>query len=325
MKKTLCILLVVLMLLVFAFAGCSGDTAESDSSDGSADTGSSDSDFVVGYANLADSDYWCKYIMDRLVSDAEADGMTVLTGDGNCDVATQINVMENFIAKQVDAIVIVAVDSEGVVSAVEEANDAGIPVIAFNVFINGGETYVVAADNYLAGQTEAEYLADILPEDGTICYLKGTSGLKHAEERRNGFIETITELRPDAEILSELDGDFIRTEGLNITEDWIQAYGEVDAIISGNDQMALGAIEALKGAGIEGTIVMGVDGTDDALACIQEGTMYLSCGQHNDLLIEYVLKDLNLIRDGKEDEIEELLTDWNVITADNVEEYIGTN
>lgn len=113
-------------------------------------------------------------------------------------------------------------------------------------------------------------------------------------------------------------------KGQSITESWLQANSEVDAIIAGNDQMALGAIEALKSSKKQ-AIVMGMDGTEDALVAVKEGTMALTLGQKNDEEVAATVNMLKLIKEGKESEIQDMIYDWNSITAENIDQYLNSN
>ncbi len=111
-----------------------------------------------------------------------------------------------------------------------------------------------------------------LPKDAKILYLEGTPGLLHTQERKKGFEKALG--RSDVTTLASLSANYDRAEGMKVTEDWIQSFSKFDAIVAANDQMALGALEALQGADrLKGVMISGVDGTADALNAIKTGTM----------------------------------------------------
>ncbi len=107
-----------------------------------------------------------------------------------------------------------------------------------------------------------------LPKDAKILYLEGTPGLSHTQERKKGFEDALG--RSDVATLASLSANYDRAEGMKVTEDWIQSFPKFDAIVAANDQMALGALEALQGADrLKGVMISGVDGTADALNAIK--------------------------------------------------------
>src|SRR5207237_1080633 len=112
-----------------------------------------------------------------------------------------------------------------------------------------------------------------------IVYLQGSLGLYHSGERLKGFMDALN--RPDVKVLATQTGDYDRAQGMKVTEDWIQSFPKFDGLIAGNDQMALGAIQALKSADrLKGVLVSGIDGTPDALKAIEAGDMAQSIFQN---------------------------------------------
>ena len=104
--------------------------------------------------------------------------------------------------------------------------------------------------------------------------------MEHSIARKKGVIENLLDKRPDLELLASQTGDYRRDLGMNVMEDWIQAYSQIDCVIAANDQMILGAIEALKGAGrLEGVLTAGIDGTPGARESIKSGELTMSVVQ----------------------------------------------
>ena len=132
---------------------------------------------------------------------------------------------------------------------------------------SGGDYVYCGSNDEDAGKLQAEYCIENLPENAKVLYMSGTLGMNHTTLRMNGFKDLLAAERPDVTIIAEQDGNYDRAKGMQITEDWIQSYDEFDAIVCANDQMALGAIEALKGARrLEGVQVLGVDAVEHRFA-----------------------------------------------------------
>lgn len=276
MKRILA-LCMSLVLTIGLFAGCgtNGDTLDTSPSDSTSVSADKDKNgLTIGYANLADSDVWCFTMMDKFTNVMEELGNTVIQADAEASVETQLNQIDNFISMGCDVIVTVACDGDGLVPAAESCYAAGIPLISIASKISSDKAIFVGWDNYEVGVNQANLLAELLPEDGTYCYMRGTAGMENTEKRMNGFVETIEELRPDAKRLDLQDGDNNTADAMTVAESWMQAYPDVDAIIASNDQMAMGIVQACKSAGKtleDFPIIMGCDGDYDACVAITDG------------------------------------------------------
>lgn len=329
MKKLINILLVsgVIMGLIGGCSGNEGTSSNNSTQDNTTNTQSEeetakDEKFVVGYTNLADTDVFCmtrENALKDLVKDDES--LDLRFTDANSDISKQLDQIDNFIAQKVDAIIIVPVDYDGIVPGVESANEAGIPVIALGIESNGGDYCFIGSTNFDAGKMQGEYMAENLPENAQILYLEGQSGLYHSKERKEGFLEVLNDKRPDVTVLDSLDGKYVRDEAMRITEDWIQSYQKFDAIVAANDQMALGAIEALKVAGrLDGVMIAGVDGVPEALDAIENHEMALSVFQNGLAQGENAAKVLKELQKGNPLP-DDIIIPFEAITSDNVLEY----
>ncbi|MGN1014843.1 MAG: sugar ABC transporter substrate-binding protein [Butyricicoccus sp.] len=315
-----------------AMAGCGGSGSSSSASSSGSASGSSGGEIKIGFVNEANTTLFDAKRMDAMVAAVDAtDGVSIECTDGNNDIQKQIDQAKTFIAKGVDVLMLVPCDGDGIVPAVEEANNAGVPVICFGIKSNGGDYVYVGSDNYEAGHMQGEYFAEILPENAKICYLAGTAGLPHTGDRRNGFNDALQEAgRDDVEILDDQDGDYMKDEGMRITETWIQKYADgnggvtFDAIVAANDQMALGAMEALKTANIlkgnNEILISGIDGTDDGIKAVQEGYMVQTVLQDAEGQGQAGLETVKRIVAG-EDVEDEVIVPFQNITLDNVEDY----
>ncbi|PIO96141.1 sugar ABC transporter substrate-binding protein, partial [Pleomorphomonas carboxyditropha] len=242
--------------------------------------------------------------------------------DANLDISKQLDQIDNFVTQKVNAILVVPVDFEGIVPGIEKANAAGIPVIALGIKAAGGEYTFVGSNDYDAGKLQGEFMKEKLPKDAKVVYLQGTPGLTHSKQRLDGFTDACLKERSDVTVLASLSANYDRAEGMKVTEDWIQSFPQFDAIIAANDQMALGALEALKTAGrLQGVMISGVDGTADALAAIKAGEMSQSIFQNAKGQAEVAFEVIEGLKAGQPAPKEKIVA-FESITADNVDKYL---
>lgn len=277
--------------------------------------------FVVGYANMADTDVFVMARKNAFITAAKSDAdVQVNFADANNDTSKQLDQIDNFIAQKVNAIVVVPVDYQGVVPGVEKANAAGIPVITLGIQSAGGKFTFVGSKEEDAGRLQGEFMKAKLPKDAKILYLQGTLGLTSAQGRLKGFEDALQ--RPDVKMLASLTGDYDRAEGMKVTEDWIQSFPQFDAVIAANDQMALGALEALKGADrLKGVLISGVDGTPDALNAIKAGDMAQTIFQDAAGQAKTAFDVVEGIKKGEQPPAEKLVP-FASITKENVDQYL---
>jgi inositol transport system substrate-binding protein len=278
--------------------------------------------FVVGYANMADTDVFVMARKNAFIEAAKSDAdIEVNFSDANNDASKQLDQIDNFIAQKVNAIVVVPVDYQGLVPGVEKANAAGIPVIALGIQSAGGKYTFVGSKNIDAGRLQGEFMKANLPKDAKILYLEGTPGLSHTQERKKGFDEALG--RSDVTTLASLSANYDRAEGMKVTEDWIQSFPKFDGIIAANDQMALGALEALKGANrLNGVLISGVDGVPDALTAIKADEMSQTIFQDATGQAKAAFEVVEGIKKGEQPPAEKLVP-FASITKENVDQFIN--
>lgn len=277
--------------------------------------------FVVGYANQADSDFFTNSRRTAFMEAVKADPrLHTIFADANGDISRQLDQIDNFIARKVGAIIVAPVDYQGIVPAVEKANRAGIPVIALGIASAGGQTTFVGSRNVDAGRIQGEFMTKSLPKNAKIVYLQGQPGLYHSKERMDGFMQALAS-RTDVTVLATLSANYDRAEGMKVTEDWVQRFAQFDALIAANDQMALGALQALKAAGRKGVAISGIDGVRDALSAIKAGEMAQSVFQDARGQAMGAYQALKLAMEGKPLP-SEILIPFESIDRDNVDTYL---
>lgn len=197
------------------------------------------------------------------------------------DVSTQANQMDQFVNAGVDAIIIVPVQADSLQPQVAAAKAADIPVIAVNTSLTGTEvTASVQPDDVAAGAQEADQMMQALGGAGNVVVLEGPLGSSPQLDRGEG-IDSVLAKNPGITVLAQETANWSRDEAVNQMSNWISAFGaDIDGVISQNDDMALGAIQALREAGIEGVPVVGIDGIEDGLRAVEAGDLIGTSLQH---------------------------------------------
>ncbi len=317
-KKVAMVLTVVMMVCMLA--GCSETSA-----------GSANAKFKIGFVNLANTDVFCMSRETALTNILEGTDFSVSYSDGNNDCQKQLDQVNAFIAKGVDAIMVIPADAEAIVPAIKACNNQDIPVIVFGNPANDGDYIFVGSDNYASGYLQGEYMAQILPENAKVLYAAGTSGLDHAYLRRLAVHTALEDAgRTDVEFLDDQDCDYVKDTAMETCDAWIQKYSDgkggvtFDAIICANDQMALGCVESLKGAGVLTTAgeiqVTGIDGTDDGLEAVKDGYMVQTVLQDAPGQAEAALGALEDIMNGGEVQ-DEYTVPYQSVTTENIDDY----
>lgn len=222
-------------------------------------------------------------------------GAELIVLDSQDDPAKAAANMEDLITRGVDLILVNPTDSDAIVNSIIAANEAGIPVITVDRSSNGGEVVsFIASDNMAGGMMAGEFIVEKLGGKGKVVELEGVSGTSAARERGEGFNKAIE--GTDIEVVAKQTADFDRVKGLEVMENILQSQPEIDAVFAHNDEMALGALEAIKASGRE-IMVVGFDATDDAVAAVEAGEMAATVAQQPALIgsmgVETAMKVLN--------------------------------
>ncbi|MDP1418609.1 ribose ABC transporter substrate-binding protein RbsB [Peribacillus simplex] len=277
MKK---IVSIIMVLSLMVLAACSMDSGLTDDKKEKKD---SMKDVKVGVSISTLNNPFFVSLKDGIEKEAKEKGMKVTVVDAQDDTAKQISGIEDLILQKVDVLLVNPTDSAAISSAVQSANEAGIPVITIDRSSDEGdiETFI-ASDNVAGGEMAAEYLVKELGEKTKVVELEGVSGASATRERGKGF-HNIADKQLD--VLTSQTAEFDRTKGLNVMENILQGNNDVQAVFAHNDEMALGAIEAIKAAGKD-IIVVGFDGNDDALKAVEKGELKATIAQQPALIGE---------------------------------------
>ena len=247
-------------------------------------------------------------------------GLTINFQDASDDSATQANQLANAAATGAGAVIVNPTDSDAMASAVKQLTDAKIPVVAVDRAVNNAEvSSYIASDNVGGGKQAAKALSEAINGEGEILVLQGKTGSSASRERGQGFEEGLKD-SPNIKVVAKQTAEFERVKGLDVTTNLLQAHPNIKAIFAENDEMALGAIEALGDKAGKDVIVVGFDGVEDALKAIKEGTMYASIAQQPaDMAAQAVVEASKLLKG--ESATKEMQVDVVTVTKENVDKF----
>lgn len=211
-------------------------------------------------------------LRDGAQAAADAAGATLNVVDAQNDAATQANQIADAVTKSSSAIVINPVDSDAAGSAVGPANNANIPVVAVDRAVDGGKVAsLISSDNVQGGKLAAQALGAAMGGRGEVIVLQGVPGTSASRDRGQGFTEGIA--GAGLKVIARQPANFDRTQGLNVATNLLQSSAGATGLFAENDEMALGAIQALGAKAGQGVKVFGFDGTADAIEAIEAGTL----------------------------------------------------
>lgn len=255
---------------------------------------------------------------------AEELGYTANVAAHKGDTNTESTLIDTAITNQSVAIILDPANADGSVGAVKKAVDAGIPVFLVNAEINqeGLAESQLVSNNAQGAALGAQAWVEAVGDSGSYVELFGAPSDNNAATRSNGF-ETVLTQYPDLEKADQEVANWDRTQGYQKMQSMLQANPDIIGVISGNDEMALGAIAALKEAGkLDQVKVGGFDGSPDAVEAVKAGEMQYTVLQPVAVFAEEAVRQAdNFIKNGETGvEMEKQLFDCILITADNVDQ-----
>ncbi len=291
MKKLYFALLLIVALFLTA---CSMDAPGSEKSDSKKETTGSKGDYKIGLSVSTLNNPFFVTLSDGAEAKADELGATVTVVDAQDNASKQASDVEDLIQQGVDLIIINPVDSQAVVSSVESANAANIPVVTVDRSSEGGEVVAhIASDNVAGGELAGEYLLELVGEGAAVVELEGVAGSSAARDRGQGF-NNMADGKLD--VVAKQTANFNRAEGLTVMENILQSNPDIKGVFAHNDEMALGALEAIEAAGKD-IIVIGFDATDDAVKSVENGKLAGTIAQKPEQIgekaMEAAIKALN--------------------------------
>lgn len=286
-------------IIALAMVACSSnDKGENNTSEGN----SSENKITIGLAISTLNNPFFVNLSDGAKAKAKELNVNLDVVNASDDTAKQSNDIEDLISKKVQVIIVNPVDSDAVAPAVKDAIKANIPVIALDRVVNGVEvTSQIASDNVAGAKLAAEYLLSLVGEGAKVAELIGVPGASATIDRGKGF-HLIAD--GNLSVVASQSANFNRAEGLSVMENILQANPDIKAVFAHNDEMALGALEAIQAANKD-IIVIGFDATDDAKSAIKQGLMKASVAQQPELMGSMAVE--NAVKIIKSENIEKII------------------
>lgn len=263
-----------LSLVLLALAGC--NTSPTASNGAAADDGK----VTIGFSQIGAESAWRTAETESIRSEAANRGIDLKFSDAQQKQENQIKAIRTFIQQKVDGIILAPVVETGWEPVLREAKQANIPVVLVDrgVKVTDDTLYatLIASDFVEEGRRAAKFLVDKMGGKGNIVELEGTPGAAPAIDRKKGFAEVIGQ-NPGMKIIVSQTGDFTRAKGKEVMEAFLKAHGKtINAVYAHNDDMALGAIQAIEEAGMKpGTeiLVVSIDGVKGAFEAMVAGKL----------------------------------------------------
>lgn len=266
---------------------------------------------------------WFSYMMSEANAEANALGMIkLISSDGQGESSKQIAGVESAISDRVDGIVIIPNEVEAMAPAIKRAIDAGVPVVTIDRRVDSVEGILahVGVDDVKGGEAQGDLVMKLFPNGAKVMNLQGQPSASAAIDRNRGLHNVLDKAADKYKFVFEQTADFARDKGLAVTESGLSAMGEPpDVIVGANDDMALGAMEAVKARGLK-IAILGFDALPEALAAVRDGmlaaTIELMPGGQASGAIDLLVVSL---REGKQPSARELLVAPFAITKDNLD------
>ena len=290
MKKIIGLLLAVTMM--FALGGCNAITIDGEGELSGENSGSGEVGFSVSTLNNP----FFVSLSEGAKAEAEKQGVKLVVVDAGDDAAKQTNDIEDLISRNVSVLIVNPVDSDAVAPAVQNAVSKGIKVISVDRVVNGVEVDCqIASDNAAGAKMATEYLVELIGEGAKAAELEGVPGASATIDRGAGFHDAADTA---LDVVASQTANFNRAEGMNVMENILQSCPEVKGVFAHNDEMALGAVEAVLASGKDIKIV-GFDATDDAVAAVKSGKMAATVAQKPELMGETAVQTAMKLINGE--------------------------
>ncbi|MFW0753876.1 sugar ABC transporter substrate-binding protein [Pseudomonas sp. H11T01] len=290
-------------------------------------SGAAFADMKIGVSMSQFDDTWLTYLRESMDQQAKSmpDGVKLQFEDARSDVVKQLSQVESFISQKVDAIVVNPVDTAATKKITEAAVKAGIPLVYVNrrpddLKLPKG-VITVASNDLEAGEMQMQYLAEKMNGKGDIVILLGDLANNSTTNRTKGVKEVLAKY-PNIKIEQEQTGIWSRDKGMTLVNDWLTQGRKFDAIVSNNDEMAIGAAMALKQAGVEkgSVLIAGVDGTPDGLRAVKKGDLTVSVFQ--DAKGQAVGSIDAAVKMAKNEPVDQAVwVPYRLITPENVDQF----
>jgi len=284
--------------------------------------GSREGEMVIGVSLLNLSNEFIVDIREAMESKAAELGVRLIITDAERSAEKQIQQVESFIAQRVDAIILNPCEVQASSPAVDKARQAGIPIINVNSETRSEPTAFVGSRDEESAEIAIDYIAERLNGEGQIVMMSGYPG-QAAEIRRTEGARAALAKYPNLRLITEQTANWSREEGMALMENWLQAYGDrIDAVFAQNDEMGLGALNALQAARANDRIVLvSVDAISDALKAVDQGQLDATVFQNARVQAEMSVETALQVVNGQPYE-KTVMIPFELVTQENVGGYL---
>jgi inositol transport system substrate-binding protein len=261
-------------------------------------------------------------IRKLMEAEAQERGIDLKVYNGRESTNQQIKHIEEMIRDQVDVIILNPVDAKGAVKGVELAIQANIPIIGVNAIVNTDQLLTYIGSNDIeAGEIAMQFIAEKINGEGSIVILNGIDGQSSSVQRTRGFTNILNHF-PNIKILEQEYANWSSEESYALAKKWFTQHpGKIDAIVSQNDEMALGAVRYIKEAGLPHIPIIGVDGLPEALEAVKSGdldaTVFQDAAGQAIMTIDVAQRIANGGQLAKT-----YFIPFQIVTKDNVDSYL---
>ncbi|MCB0855396.1 MAG: D-ribose ABC transporter substrate-binding protein [Bacteroidetes bacterium] len=266
---------------------------------------------------------WFVFLGESAAAKAQELGYEAKIFDSQNNTALESDHFDNVIVSGFQAILFNPTDADGSVANVKKAKDAGIPVFCMDREINSNDaaTAQILSDSYSGSVAVGKYFTQQLNKKGNYVELLGLVGDNNTWARSQGF-HSVVDNYPDLKMVAQQSADFDRNKALEVMESILQANPDIDGVFCGNDAMAMGAYQALAGAGKADKVkVFGFDGADDVVSAIQEGKVSATGMQFPKVMAEMAAVFADEYINGKRDFAQKIPVAVELVTKENVRNY----
>ena len=275
-KKILALMVIGTMLVTMG--GCNAITI-----DGEENVREGSSGNVIGFSVSTLNNPFFVTLTEGAKKAASEKNVELVVVDAGDDAAKQTSDIEDLVSRNVGVLIVNPVDSDAVAPAVKSAMSQGIKVIAVDRGVNGVDVDCqIASDNVAGARMATEYLMELVGEGAKVAELQGVPGASATIDRGAGFHQVADQ---SLQVAASQTANFNRAEGMTVMENILQSDGTIKGVFAHNDEMALGAVEAVVASGKDIKIV-GFDATDDAQKAVKDGKMAATVAQKPDKMGE---------------------------------------
>lgn len=275
-KKILALMAAGTMLMTMG--GCNAITI-----DGEENVREGSSGNVIGFSVSTLNNPFFVTLTEGARKAATENNVELVVVDAGDDAAKQTSDIEDLVSRNVGVLIVNPVDSDAVAPAVKSAMSQGIKVIAVDRGVNGVDVDCqIASDNVAGARMATEYLMELVGEGAKVAELQGVPGASATIDRGAGFHQVADQ---SLQVAASQTANFNRAESMTVMENILQSDGTIKGVFAHNDEMALGAVEAVAASGKDIKIV-GFDATDDAQKAVKDGKMAATVAQKPDKMGE---------------------------------------